>query len=593
MGLDALLCAIVIVGVFAVLATDRLSSDVVVVGGLVTLLVLGVLDPSQAFAGFANPAVIALGGLYIITAALRETGALDRPAHRLLASATDVPSARRRLTSVTTVLSAFLNNTPIVAMLMPVASRWARQRGFSAHALLLPLSYAAVFGGVCTLLGTATHLVVHGLLLERGMPGLGLFEMAPIGIPVALVGLPLTWFLAARLLRRPDIGGLGTSDARREYFTDVRLTAESALVDRTIGDAGLRQLQGLFLVRVERAPDDDPGEPPRVIAPVHPGVVLRAGDTLTFVGVLDTIVDLQKQRGIEAVDVDQDDRDWVLHEAVVSRGSPLVGRNVREANFRGRYNAVVVAVHRHGEHIEAKIGDIVMRHGDTLLLQATPGFARTFRDSNHFYLVSEVASGARPRHRRAPVAVAVALGVVGVAAVGLLDLATAAAAGSLLMVATGCLAPGQARRAIDLSVLAVIGAALGLAKAFEQTGLAGALADIVMLAAPSLGTVGTLAVVYAVGMLLTEVVTNTAAAALLLPVALAVSATLGADPRAFALATTIAASLSLATPLGYQTNMMVYGPGGYRFTDFVRMGVPIQLVLGAVAVAALTIRYGL
>lgn len=585
MGFDALLCALVIVGVFGMLATDRYAADFVVIGGLAVLLVTGVLGPAEAFAGFANPAVVALAGLYLLTAALRETGALDRPAHLLLSSATDTPTARRRLTTVTTVLSAFLNNTPVVAMFMPVASKWARQRGLSAHGLLLPLSYAAVFGGVCTLMGTATHLVVHGLLIQHGMPGLSVFELAPIGIPVALVGLPLTWVLAQRLLGSPAEGSAADPLARREYYSSLRVTSDSPLLGQTVEAAGLRHLDGLFLVRVER---DE-----HVIAPVHPGVLLLPGDRLTFVGVLDTIVDLQKRRGFAAVEADDQDHDWVLHEAVVSRGSPLVGLSIREAKFRGRYNAAVVAVHRHGEHIDSKIGDIALRPGDTLLLQAAPGFARTFRDTHHFYLVSAVHAGERPRHKRAPLAVAIMGAVVATAGLGLVDLTTAAIAGAMLMVATRCLSAGQARRSIDLSVLIVIGAALGIARAFEKTGLASALADQVLVVAPYLGAVGTLAVVYVVGMLLTEVVTNTAAAALLFPVALAVAANQGLEPRAFVLATSIAASLSLATPLGYQTNMMVYGPGGYRFTDFVRMGVPIQLVLGAVAVALLSLRYGL
>ncbi len=585
MGLDALLCALVIAGVFAMLATDRYASDFVVVGGLSVLLVAGVLDPGEAFAGFASPAVVALAGLYLLTAALRETGALDRPAHLLLSSAADTPTARRRLTSVTTVLSAFLNNTPVVAMFMPVASRWARQRGVSAHGLLLPLSYAAVLGGVCTLMGTATHLVVHGLLIQRGMPGLSVFELAPVGIPVALVGLPLTWLLAKHLLKAPAEGSAADPLARREYYTSLQVTEDSPLLGQTVEDAGLRHLDGLFLVRVERGD--------HVIAPVHPGVLLLPGDQLTFAGVLDTIVDLQKQRGFAAIDSGDLDHDWALNEAVVSRGSPLVGLSIRDANFRGQYNAAVVAVHRHGEHLDSKIGDITLRHGDTLLLQAAPGFARTFRDTHHFYLVSAVHAGERPRHKRAPLALAIMGAVVATAGLGLVDLATAAVAGSMLMIATGCLSTGQARRSIDLSVLMVIGAALGIARAFEKTGLADALADQVLVVAPYVGSVGTLVVVYIVGMLLTEVVTNTAAAALLLPVALAVAANQGLDPRAFALATTIAASLSLATPLGYQTNMMVYGPGGYRFTDFLRMGVPIQLVLGAVAVAVLSLRYGL
>ncbi len=585
MGIEVLLTAAVTASVFALLATDRFPSDVVVMGGMVLLLVAGVLTPSEAFAGFSSPAVVALAGLYVLTAALRETGALDGPAGRLLDGAGTVASARRRLTTVTTALSAFLNNTPVVAMFMPVAARWAHRHGTTPHGLLLPLSYAAVLGGLCTLMGTATHLVTHGLLVEHGMRGLGLFELAPIGVPLAIVGLPLVWLLSGRLLRGPATGSAADPSAVRQYYSDLRLKADSPLVGKSIEEAGLRHLDGLFVARVERDF--------RVIAPVHPGVVLAAGDLLTFVGVVDTIVELAGKRGFTTVAESETEHDWVLHEAVVSRGSPLVGSTVREANFRGRYGAAVLAVHRHGGHIERKIGDIVLRHGDTLLLQAAPGFARTFRDSAHFYLVSEVDEGRRPRHRRAPLALGLMGGVVLVAGAGLLDLSTAAAAGALLAILGGCLSGGQARRAIDLSVLIVVASALGLAHAFEKTGLAASIAEALGGVAALSGPIGALAVVYVTGMLLTEVVTNTAAAALLLPVALDLAAAQGVDPRPFAVATTIACSLSLATPLGYQTNMMVYGPGGYRFTDFLRVGVPTQLVLGAVAIGIIALRYGL
>lgn len=585
MPLDAWITVATVVAVFGLLVTDRYPSEGVLMGGLTALLATGVLGPTAAFAGFANPAVIALGGLYVLTAAVRETGALDQPAERLLSGVRTAARARRRLTLVTTPLSAFLNNTPIVAMLMPIASSWARHARRSPREVLLPLSYAAVLGGTCTLFGTATHLVVDGALVARGMPGLGVFELAPIGIPVAVIGLPLTWWLAGRLLRSPGAEGPpDDAELRREYTTDLRITPESPLAGVTVEEAGLRHLEGLFLVRLERDST--------VIAPVGPAQVLEAGDRLTFAGVLDTIVELQRRRGLSPAEVDSE-TDWVLHEAVISRGSPLVGVSIREANFRGAYNAAVVAVHRHGEHLEQKLGDITLRHGDTLLLQATPGFARTFRDSADFYLVSEVSHATRPRHGRAWLALSCMVGVIALAAAGVMPLASAAVLGAMIAVIGGCLTFGSARRAIDISVLVVVAAALGLGRAVEHTGVAATIAHAVTGLAGDLGPVLLLALVYATGMLLTELITNTAAAALLLPIALAVAGDAGLDPRPFVLATSISASLSLATPLGYQTNMMVYGPGGYRFVDFLKMGAPVQLACGVVAVTALKLWYGL
>ncbi|MCB9529550.1 MAG: SLC13 family permease [Myxococcales bacterium] len=586
MGLDAWITVAVLVGVFALLVTDRYPAEGVLMGALAVLLATGVSTPATAFAGFSSPAVLALAGLYVLTGALRETGALDRPAQRLLAGVASVAHARRRLMLVTTPISAFLNNTPIVAMFMPIASTWARRRGQSPHGLLLPLSYAAVLGGTCTLLGTATHLVVDGALVARGMPGLGLFELTPIGLPVVAVGLPLTVLLAGRLLRAGAPDPHADPDAtRREYTSDLRVVADSPLVGATIEDAGLRHLPGLFLVRIERDGN--------VIAPVTPGERLEAGDRLTFAGVLETIVDVQRRRGLAPADAEPSDAEWVLHEAVISRGSPLVGTTIREAHFRGAFNAAVVAVHRHGDPVEGKLGDIKLRHGDTLLLQAAPGFARTFRDSTDFYLISEVSDATRPRHARAPIAALLLLGTIALIATRTLPLATAAVVGAVLAVVTGCLSFGAARRAVDISVLIVVAAALGLARAVEDTGIAAAIAAELAAIGLSLGPVALLAMIYATGMLLTELITNTAAAALLLPIAIAVAAQAGVDPRPFVLATSISASISLATPLGYQTNMMVYGPGGYRFVDFVKMGVPVQLACGVAAVTALALLYPL
>ena len=583
MNFDALITITVVFSALGALASDRHPPEVVLTTGLAVLLFAGVLTPAEAFSGLGNPAVIALAGLYVLTAALQQTGALEVPARRLLASAKTSSVARLRLTMVTAPLSAFLNNTPIVATMMPVASGWAKRHGLSNRGLLLPLSYAAVLGGTCTLLGTATHLVVHGLLLERGMPGLSLFELLPIGLCLVVVGLPLTWIMARRLLDTESSPESDAEDLRREYTTDLVVTADSPLIGSTVESAQLRRLQGLFLIRIDRGH--------RVIAPVGPEEQLVAGDRLSFAGVLETIVDLQKRKGLEPADAVSAKGHWLLHEAVISRSSPLIGLSVREANFRGRYSAAVVAVHRHGGRIEKKIGDIVLRHGDTLLLQAAGGFARTFRDSRDFYLISEVADAERPRHSKGPLAMAILFGVIGTVAMDLLPIATAAIGGALLVVLSGCISVGAARRSIDAPVLVVIGAALGIAVAFEKSGVADLVSAVIAGAAPVVGPIGLLALIYVLGMVLTEFLTNTAAAALLFPIALSAAVSIGADPRPFVLATSISAAVSLATPLGYQTNMMVYGPGGYSFKDFLRLGVPLQLVCGVVAVTALAFLY--
>jgi di/tricarboxylate transporter len=577
-SLDAWITLTVIAVMIVGLVQERLSPDALLLGALGLLLVSGVLDPAEALPGFASPTVITVAALFVLASAMRRTGALEMFTTRVFGDVRGLRRALLRVTGITGIASAFLNNTPIVAMLLPAVMTWGKRMRLSPSKLLIPLSYAAIAGGVCTLIGTSTNLVVHGLLRARGLPGFEMFELALVGVPCVLVVIAAVVFFAPRALpdRLAPLAGVGGSP--REYLVEMTLQGPSPLVGKTIQEAGLRHLPGLFLVRIERSTG--------VLSPVGPGERLLEGDQLTFAGVVETIVDLQRFRGLVPVVQDRppeaDDR-WLLHEAVVSPGSPLVGKNIREANFRGRYNAAIVAVHRHGERIESKIGDIVLHPGDTLLIEAAPGFARAFRDSTDFHLVSEVEESAPTRHHRASWAVGTLVLVVVLSALGVVPIVTAALAGALLVVAVGCLSPGDARGSIDASVLIVIAASLGLARALDKSGAAGEIAVWVVAAGRALGPVGVLVSVYLLTMVLTEAISNNAAAALIFPVAMLAATEVGADPKPFAVAVAVAASLSLATPLGYQTNLMVYGPGGYRFTDFLRLGVPLQLLLAPVA----------
>jgi di/tricarboxylate transporter len=360
----------------------------------------------------------------------------------------------------------------------------------------------------------------------------------------------------------------------RRYTAEFEVIEPSVLTGKTVEQAGLRRLPGLFLVSIERETG--------TIAPVGPGVRLFPADRLTFAGVLETIVDLRKFRGLEPVAEEKRHErpgSAELHEAVVSQGSPLIGTSIRDANFRGRYNAAVIAVHRHGERIASRIGDIVLRPGDTLLVEAGPGFTRAFRDSRDFYLVSRVDESQPLRHDRMLASVAVLALVVITASLRVFPITIAALGGAILMVALRCLTPGEAKRAVDWSVLIMIGAALGIAQALESSGAAELIGSGIVAAGSGLGPIGVLAGVLIASMVLTELVSNTAAIALMFPIALSAAAQLGIDPRSFLIGATIAASFSFSTPIGYQTNLMVYGPGGYRFRDFTRVGVPLQLIL--------------
>ena len=545
--------------------------------------------PAQGLAGFANPAVATIGALFVVAAAVQRTGALHGVSDGLFGRSRALRPVLLRLTGITTVASAFLNNTPIVAMFMPVVMTWARRAGISPSKLLIPLSYAAIAGGVCTLIGTSTNLVVSGMLQNvAGQAPFGMFELTLVGAPLALVVIFAVAALGPRILpARVDVldeaGG-----TQREYLLEMRVGEDSPLVGRTIEAAGLRHLRGLFLVRIERASG--------IISPVGPQETLSVDDHLTFAGEVDTIVDVTTRfRGLEPIVHDRPpeaDYRWRLHEAVVAAGSTLVGQNIREARFRSRYNAAVVAVHRRGERIESKIGDIFLHPGDVLLIEAAPGFGSSHGASPDFYLVNEVEESEPPNRERARIATGILVAVVALASTGAFPVVLVALAGAGAAVGMRCLTPGDARRSVDWSVLIVIAGSLGVAQGLVNSGVAPRFASLLVEASGGLGPVAVLVAVYFVTMLLTEIVSNAAAAALIFPAAIAAAAAVGADPRPFAVAVAVAASLSLATPLGYQTNMMVYGPGGYRYTDFLRLGLPLQVFLGVLAVPAIAVLWG-
>ena len=563
---------VVAVTVFFI-ARDTVSPDVVLGAALVALAASGVIDIETALSGFSNPAIATIAAMFIVAAGLRATGVLEVVSDRLFRGVESLTPALFRTTVSTAAISAFVNNTPVVAMAMPAVGSWSRRTRISPSKILIPTSYASILGGVCTLIGTSTNLVSDGLLRSHGLAGLDFFELARIGVPAAVIGIIYLVFVAPRLL--PERVTLRDLDGDlRRYTAEFEVIEPSVLTGKTVEQAGLRRLPGLFLVSIERETG--------TIAPVGPGVRLFPADRLTFAGVLETIVDLRKFRGLEPVAEEKRHErpgSAELHEAVVSQGSPLIGTSIRDANFRGRYNAAVIAVHRHGERIASRIGDIVLRPGDTLLVEAGPGFTRAFRDSRDFYLVSRVDESQPLRHDRMLASVAVLALVVITASLRVFPITIAALGGAILMVALRCLTPGEAKRAVDWSVLIMIGAALGIAQALESSGAAELIGSGIVVAGSGLGPIGVLAGVLIASMVLTELVSNTAAIALMFPIALSAAAQLGIDPRSFLIGATIAASFSFSTPIGYQTNLMVYGPGGYQFRDFTRVGVPLQLIL--------------
>jgi di/tricarboxylate transporter len=459
-------------------------------------------------------------------------------------------------------------------MFIPAVSDWCRKLRISPSKLMIPLSYASIFGGICTLIGTSTNLVVSGLLVNAtDHPGLGLFDITAVGLPCAIAGLVFL-FLGQRWLLPDRKPVMGYEDDARQYTLEMVVAPRSPLAGKSVEQAGLRHLPGLYLAEIARDG--------QIIPAVSPQEILREGDQLVFVGVVDSILDLQRLRGLQpATDqvfkLDTPRAERRLIEAVVSNTCSLVGKTIREGQFRTRYNAVVLAVARNGERLPGKIGDIRLRPGDTLLLETHASFLEQKRVSSDFYLVSDLPDSEPLRHERAPIAILVLVGMVLLAGFGLFSMLKAAVLAAVIMIATGCCSPSRALQSIEWSVLLVIAAALGISEAMQVTGAAGAIADTFLGVAGS-NPLLALAVVYGITTLLTEIITNNAAAALMFPIALSVAQGLGVSYMPFVIAIMIGASASFSTPIGYQTNLMVYGPGGYKFTDFMRIGIPLNLL---------------
>lgn len=575
MGFDAWITLIVLAAVLVILVGTRKSPDAVLLGGLGVLLITGVLEPRQAIRGFSNEGVITIAVLYCMAAGLRETGAMDWATRQLLGQPRNILSAQTRIMLPTAAMSAFMNNTPLVAIVLPVVNDWARRHRFAPSKILIPLSYASILGGACTLIGTSTNLVVNGWLLEEGYKGLGMFEITPLGLPCLMLGVLLVLLGSRWLLpdRQPPIS---QEHDPRSYTLEMTVVSDGPLVGKTIEGAGLRHLPGVYLMEVERNSETIPA--------VGPTERLQAGDRLVFVGIVESVVDLHKIPGLvpaadQVFKLDAPRGKRLLVEAVVSDSCPLVGMNIREGRFRTRYNAVVIAVARSGRRIHKKIGDIVLQPGDTLMLEALPSFVAQQRNRRDFYLVSTVDGSTPPQYERAPVALGILAVMVAIVALGFLSMLKAALLATGLMLVTRCATASAMRRALDWQVLLVIAASLGLGRAIQVSGLAESAARNLF------RVVGThphvlAGVIFILTAILAAMITAKAAAVLMLPLAWAAAANLSVEFMPFAMIVMIAASTTVATPIGYPTNLMVYGPGGYRFSDYLRIGIPVTILIG-------------
>ncbi|OAI20118.1 potassium transporter TrkA [Methylomonas lenta] len=561
--------------VLLTLVFTRFTPDMVLMLALTILSVAGVLDAKQALAGFSNEGLITVAAMFVIAAGISSTGGVEIVVNNLLGNPKTTRGALFRLALPLIPLSAFLNNTPVVATMIPAVSRWSKRIGIAPSKLMIPLSYISILGGTLTLIGTSTNLVLNGQYQAMtGKKGFELFDITWIGLPVALVGILFIITILPALL--PNNKSAAEQFADRKKFTfEVAVANNGPLEGVTIAKARLRNLQRIYLVEIERHGS--------IVTAVSSEEKLQGGDRLVFVGETSAIFDILRINGLVSSDnqtpvIEKDAPERCLVEAVVSQSCDSIGKAIRDSHFRDRYGAVVLAVARDGEAIQGNLGSIELQAGDLLLLEARPAFITRQRVQKDFLLINDLAE-TRPNHQRAKLSWALLLGVILAATTGVSSMLNAALVGAGLMVITGCCSINEARRSLDLTVLISIAASFALGNALQVSGAADFIARHILSIADGNPWV-LLGLTYITVSLLTEVITNNAAALLMLPIVLAITGNQSLNPEPFVFATMMAASASFATPLGYQTNLMVYGPGGYHFKDFIRVGVPMNIIVG-------------
>lgn len=548
----------------------------------------GVVTPEQAFSGFSNEAVFTVGSLFVVAAGVQHTRALGFVERQLLPDEGSLSGALARLMGTTMSLSAFLNNTPIVAMLIPQVQLWSERSGHAVSKLLIPLSYAAITGGVITLVGTSTNLIVSGMLSERGFAPFGFFELTWIGLPAAL--LVFLWFVFFGHRTLPDRSRKSNGNGTNErYQFDLEVPEDSPLSGQRVREAGLWSLDQAFLMHIHREG--------KTMSPIGPNHTVQPGDLLTFVGEIRQVDDLAHRKGlVRAVPLlnreGKTDEEFTLYEAVLSSSSPLIGRTLQETRFLDRYHGVVVGIQRRDENFHGSIGEIPLRPGDLLLIEADEGFDDRWNGiKEEFYLVTPREFRTPPATRKAPLALGILILVVGLAASGWVSITISAFLGALLVILTGCLPYRQLYGALNLPILLVIASAIGLGQAIEQSGLALGGATLLLENVAPLGVIAVIIALYITTNLLTEIITNNAAAVLMLPVGMMTATEMGLEPHAAAVTVAVAASASFLTPIGYQTNLMVMGAGEYRFTDYIRAGLPVTLILMSLTVTMIWYRW--
>jgi len=588
MSIDIIIVFALVLTALILFASEILSFDVVALMIMTLLMYTGILTTDEALSGFSNPATITIGAMFVVSEGIRRTGALEIVGDYFSTlGSLNYWVALALMMLIVAVISAFINNTAAVVIFIPVIMSTAREMGVSPSKLLMPLSFASMFGGVCTLIGTSTNILVSSIAKDNGLEGFGMFEFTPVGLIFLAAGFAFLFIVGPRLIpaRRKD-ESLTDSFEMKEYLTDVTLEEAFEEEGKTPDEIVRHWDVDVDVVRVFRkgkAP-----ETPRC------RTALEVGDVLRIRG---NPQELDKLIKAEAISLNPPQKwgdrhltegDYALVEGVIAPDSELASKTIGEINFPERFGAIVLGIRRRGELQHEKIEKIQLSGGDSLLLTVGYDQLPNLRNDPSFVFVSDV-SVTDYKKNKMPLAIAILVGVVGGAALNLAPIVATAAGGAILLIVTGCVTSRQAYQSINWKVLFLLAGVIPLGTAMSKTGAARMLSDFVL---ESLGVWGPQAVLsgfFLLTMLLTEMISNQATAALLAPIAIQAAGHLGVDPRPFLLGITFAASLSFMTPMGYQTNTLIYGPGHYKFTDFTKVGAGLNLIFWIIATAMIPV----
>ena len=576
---EGIMVLAILVGTVILFVTEKYPLDLVAMIGLGMLLLAGLVTPQEGLSGFSNPATVTVAAMFVLSAGLQKTGATAAVGRLMVRFGRDHYTALIVIMGTVTVMSAFVNNTAAVAVFIPLVTIVANRRRIAASKLLIPLSYASQFGGVCTLIGTSTNLLVSSISEQAGYGSFSMFEFSRMGLILFAAGVAFflafgRWLLPDRRMREVSaMYHLG------EYVTEMRVRQRSPLVGRSVLESRLGEDHDVTVLRVLEVGEAGWAPLRQVLQPDH---------VLLVHGSIPNLMRLRGSMGLE-MNVDFKLRDETLQtedlrlvQALVAPGSPLIGHTLKDSDFRNRYQALVLAMQRRGETINDKLSSIILSMGDVLLVQAHEEEITTLRRSNDFIVLNEVPGAAL--RRKAPLAIGIILAVVGLAAFDVFPILVTAVLGCVAMLVTRVLRLEEAYGAINWQVIFLLAGILPLGLAMQTSGAAGGLAERAVGLVGDMGPVAVLAVIYLMTSVMTDTMTNAAAAVLLAPIAISTAEQIGVDPRPFLMAITFAASTGFSTPVGYQTNTMIYNPGGYKYTDFLRTGVPLSILFWILSV---------